>query len=609
PMRRIRVAVPLLLALALVATACSGSDSGGGARNDDAAGDFGDPGDCVVVDMAVSSEKVALLSDLARTFNDDEELARVGDQCIFVRPQGKASGTAASLLADGWDEEAEGPRPVVWSPAASTWTAILNQRLTDDGRPEMAPPSEPFQLTPLVIAMPEPMASALGYPEEPVGFADIAALARSPEGWGAYGHPEWGPFRLGKTNPNLSTSGLSALLAQYYALAGKTEGLSGEDLANPQVGELSRDIESAVVHYGDITPTFLNNLYRSDQRGSPFTYASAVAVEEKSVIDYNRGNPDGVLDPGEEPRPPRIPLVAVYPEDGTLFSDNPFVVLDAEWVSDAEADAARRFEEYVQRPDAQERVLEAGFRPGNPAVDLGEPISAANGVDPDEPRTTLQVPEPQVLLEALDRWGEQRKSARVQLLIDVSGSMGEIADPDSGETRLDLAKRAAVGALDQFKDDDEVGLRIFSTNIGSDEPTDYVDVLPVAPVGEQREQLASRIRDLVPTEGTPLYTAVGDSYAELLDNYAPERINALLVLSDGQNEDPRNDDLDGLLSDLRSTTEGQSSRPVRIFPIAFSGDADLQVLESIAEATDAAAYDATDPTTIDRVFTAVVSNF
>ena len=54
-----------------------------------------------------------------------------------------------------------------------------------------------------------------------------------------------------------------------------------------------------------------------------------MAVEEKSVIDYNRGNPDGILDPGEEPRPPRVPLVAVYPKEGTLFSDNPFFVLDA----------------------------------------------------------------------------------------------------------------------------------------------------------------------------------------------------------------------------------------------------------------------------------------
>jgi Ca-activated chloride channel family protein len=604
----VRRLIPLLLGLSLVAAACSssGDDDASGQRDRDA---FGDPGDCIVVDLAVSSEKTALLSDLARSFNDDEDAARVGDKCVFARPQGKASGLATTLLADGWDEEAEGPRPVVWSPAASTWGAILNQRLADDGRPAMAPDSEPFQLTPLVIAMPEPMATALGYPDEPVGFADIAELARNPAGWGAYGHPEWGPFRLGKTNPNLSTSGLSALLAQYYAAAGKTEGLSGEDLANPQVVELSRSIESAVVHYGDITPTFLNNLYRSDQRGAPYAYASAVAVEEKSVIDYNRGNPDGVLDPGEEPRPPRVPLVAIYPEDGTLFSDNPFIVLDAEWVSDEEKEAAARFEDYVRRPEAQRRVLEAGFRPGNTAVDVGAPISPENGVDPDEPRTTLEVPEPEVLIQALDRWGQQRKSARVLLLIDVSGSMGEVADPDTGETRLDLAKRAAVEALDDFKDDDEVGLRVFSTNISGQEPTDYADIVPIAPAGENRESLARRIRDLVPTEGTPLYTAVGDSYQQLLEDYAPERINALLVLSDGRNEDPRNTDLGDLLDDLRATSEGQSSRPVRIFPIAFSGDADLQTLSDIAEATDAAAYDATDPTTIDRVFTAVVSNF
>jgi Ca-activated chloride channel family protein len=242
-------------------------------------------------------------------------------------------------------------------------------------------------------------------------------------------------------------------------------------------------------------------------------------------------------------------------------------------------------------------------------VDVGAPISRENGVDPEQPTTTLEVPEPEVLIEALDRWGEQRKSARVLLLIDVSGSMGEIADNDTGETRLDLAKRAAVEALDDFKDDDEVGLRVFSTNISGQDPTDYADIVPIAPAGDNREELASRIRDLVPTEGTPLYTAVGDSYEQLLGDYAPDRINALLVLSDGRNEDPRNSDLGSLLEDLRATSEGQSSRPVRIFPIAFSGDADLQTLSDIAEATDAAAYDATDPTTIDRVFTAVVSNF
>ena len=90
-------------------------------------------------------------------------------------------------------------------------------------------------LTPLVIAMPKPMAEALGYPTKPLGFSDIIALANDPQGWAAFGHPEWGPFRLGKTNPNFSTSGLNFTIAQYYAATGKTRDLTLEDLASPDV--------------------------------------------------------------------------------------------------------------------------------------------------------------------------------------------------------------------------------------------------------------------------------------------------------------------------------------------------------------------------------------
>ena len=164
-------------------------------------------------------------------------------------------------------------------------------------------------------------------------------MATSTQGWAAFGHPEWGSFKLGKTNPNFSTSGLSALIAQNYAATGKTRDLTTEDLAKAQVEQYNRSVESSVVHYGDTTLTFLNNWYRADQEGTALTYVSAVAVEEKSVIDYNTGNPDGVLDPGEEPRPPRIPLVALYPKEGTLFSDNPFFVLDAPWVTPRSAEA------------------------------------------------------------------------------------------------------------------------------------------------------------------------------------------------------------------------------------------------------------------------------
>ena len=564
---------------------------------------------CIGVDMEVSPEKVDLLTDLAKRFNGSDR-ASVDDECIAVRVAKKSSGEGASLLAEDWpDPKANGPRPVVWSPAASAWGEVVNQRRADQGKNAIAPTGKPFMLTPLVIAMPQPMAEALGYPNTPIGYADILRLANDPAGWGAFGHPEWGPFRLGKTNPNFSTSALNATIAQYYAASGKTSGLTLEDLNRPDVDAFARTIESSVVHYGDTTLTFLNNLYRADRRGTGLTYVSAVAVEEKSVVDFNKGNPDGILDPGEKPKPPRVPLVAIYPKEGTLFSDNPFFTVDAPWVSAKEKKAAAKFEQYVQQPANQKRVLRFGFRPGNPQVAIGAPIDAKYGVDPNQPQTRLELPAPPVLVGLIDRWGQNRKSARVLMVIDVSGSMGEPAGGEGGPTKLDLAKQAAVNALGQFKPEDDVGLWIFSTEISRNDPTDYLELVPIAPIGVQREAIAGKINDLVPTQGTPLYTVTKAADDRLVDTFDAQRINAVLLLTDGKNEDDRNNDLDGLLRTLRARNEGQAANPVRVFPIAYGQDADLPTLKRIAEATNATVYDAVDPKSISKVFLAVVSNF
>lgn len=599
-MRRLRIVSAVLgatlLAGSLVAVTASTAVAAGG-------------GGCVTVDIASSPEKLTLLTDLAKRFEGSDG-AEVNGRCIKVKVAKVSSGVGATLVAAGWpNPKANGPRPVIWSPAASTWSAVVNQRRADAGKPAIAPAATSFMLTPLVIAMPKPMAEALGWPDTPIGFSDVLALAQDPNGWAGKGHPEWGPFRFGKTNPNFSTSGLAQTVAQYYAATSKTADLTLEDLARPEVEAFSQGVESAVVHYGDTTLTFLNNLYRSDRRGDPFGYASAVAVEEKSVVDYNTGNPDGILDPGEKPRKPRVPLVAVYPKEGTLFSDNPLTILDAPWVSKDEAAAAKKFVSYVTKPANQRRVLTFGFRPGNPAVSIGKPITAANGLDPTQPQTTLEVPEPAVLAGVIDEWNQVRKKARVMLVVDVSGSMGDEADPNTGDTKLDLAKRAAIAALDEFNPDDEVGLRVFSTDISPREPTDYVDLVPIGPMSANRADLESEIAALKPTQGTPLYTVTRDSYTKMLDEFDGSRINAIVLLSDGRNEDDRNTDLNGLLDDLQSSNEGESLTPVRIFPIAYGTDADEATLKRIAEATNAASYSAVDPSTIVNVFNAVVSNF
>ena len=610
--RRGSPAVTLALAGAIALSACTVKNS-----SDTAAGSTAPKGR-VPITVTVSSEKIALLNELARTFNDDKNTSTFTDASgakkrAFVTITKKASGAAAQALAAGWNESTDGPFPTVWSPAARSWGAILNQRLGSGGAAGIAPDDAPsFMLTPLVIAMPKPMASALGWPKTPIGYGDLLALAKDPTGWASKGHPEWGTFKLGKTNPNFSTSGLSATIAQYYAATGKRSGLTLEDLNLPEVQDYAKAVESSVVHYGDITMTFLNNWFRADRRGTALTYASAVAVEEKSLIDYNMGNPDGILDPGEVARKPRVPLVAIYPKEGTLFSDNPLFTLNAPWVTAEQKAGAAAFAAYVRTPANQERVLEFGFRPGNAAVGVAAPIVAANGVDPNEPKAALDVPAPKVLVTLLDKWAEQRKGARVLFVIDVSGSMGEAADDASSDTKLDLAKRATVAALDEFKADDEIGLTIFSTDVGG-LGVDTVEVIPIGAASANREQLAEAVRNLTPVQGTPLYSTATAALQKMKANLDPKRINAVVLLTDGRNEDlDPNDDadqLEGLLAAGRAGSEGRLQSPVRLFPIAYGKDADLATLKRIAEATDAVAYDASDPASIEKVLVAVVSNF
>jgi Ca-activated chloride channel family protein len=594
----------LALVVALVVTACVPGSGGGGQKDGDA------PARCTTVQVTVSPEKVDLMTGLAADFNKTTDAKEAAEgSCAFVKVRRLSSGEGANALAGSWaDEEAFGPKPTIWSPAGKGWGAVANQRLSEKGQPPMAPAdAQSLMLTPLVIGMPKPMADALGHPATPLGFDDLIALAQDPAGWGAKGHPEWGAFKLGKTNPNFSTSGLNATTAQYYTAVKKTQGLTSEDVARPEVTEFNRKIEAAVVHYGDTTLTFLNNLYRADQRGTSLTYVSAVAVEEKSIIDYNRGNPDGVLEQGEKPRPPRVPLVAVYPKDGTLFSDNPLYVLDAPWVTPKHRAGGQAFARFVQKPENQEKALATGFRPANPAVPLGDPIIAANGVDPGQPATTLGVPEPAVLSSIVTKWGQQRKGAQVMLVIDVSGSMAE--EGGDGQTKLDLAKQAAVNALSQFGPNDLVGLRIFSTAISPKEPTDYLDLVPIGPISANREQIVAKLRALVPTKGTPLYTTALATVGFVGQQYKPELINAVVLLTDGRNEDARNEDLQGTLAQLSAGNEGGADKPVRLFTIGFGKDADASALRRLAEATSASYYDSSDPKVIDKVFTNVISNF
>ncbi|MGW5680374.1 extracellular solute-binding protein [Nonomuraea sp. NPDC003754] len=532
--------------------------------------------------VLASVEKAGLLRELAAAYQSEH--------CADIRIT--TSGSALQSFARGWDERRDGPRPDVWSPASSSWLNVVRRRTEKGGKGRIIGDDNPsIAKTPLVIAMPKPMAQALGWPDKAIGWADLARLATDPAGWAAHGHPEWGRFRLGKTNPNFSTSGMNATIGAYVAATG---GLSGDlteaDVAAARTRRFIRDLERSIVHYGDTTLTFLSNLRRADDAGHALGYISAVTVEEKSVWDYNQGNPTG--DPatlGRHARP-KVPLVAVYPKDGTLYSDNPFAVLS--WAGKAKRATARGFLDYLRAPEQQARFAAYAFR-GHDGT-AGELITEDNGLLPHQPAAVLRPPAPKVLDTLLRSWGELRKPANVLMVLDTSGSMG--ADvPGTGRTKLDLARRAAVNALPQFGGQDRVGLWRFSST--------HAELSPMTTMtGVHRAELARDIRSLSPRGGTALYDTTLAAYRHVSAVREGEAIDAVVFLTDGKNEDAHSIALEDLLRELRE-------RSIRVFTIAYGEDADLDVLREISETTSAAAYDSREPGSIDQIFTAVTSNF
>ena len=144
-------------------------------------------------------------------------------------------------------------------------------------------------------------------------------------------------------------------------------------------------------------------------------YASAVAMEEATLLDFNLDKQRGTL--------PK--LVAIYPKEGTFFSDSPFIVLDADWVTPELREGALAFQRFLARRSRPRWRRASGFRPADLESRAGRPITAANGVDPEQPERELELPEPRVLALLKRTWREDRKPANVLLVFDTSGSMIE----------------------------------------------------------------------------------------------------------------------------------------------------------------------------------------
>ncbi|MFF2486824.1 substrate-binding domain-containing protein [Microbacterium sp. NPDC058062] len=550
---------------------------------------------CATVNVLSSFENAEMVEGLAAAYNSQPR--NVAGSCVTVTTSREKSGVAAAVVATGFPNLADDQKPTVWLPDSSTWVDVAQA----DGATNLRAEGTSVAASDIVLAMPENLASAIGWDAEAPTWAEIFESAGDPDLWSGLGHPEWGAFKLGKTSPLVATSGEAAMFASYGTAAGSMTDFTAAQVQDPAVQAEVHANENATSHYMATPEHFLWHARQAEASGSTADFLSAVIVDEKSVWDYNRGitSRDGIT--RTQADPPAEQLVPIYPADGYYTADNPVMRLTGAWIDPVESEAAADFIRFTHTAQGQAAVRAAGYRDLN--RDLDEGVQQVGQLDGDQ-GGTLAFPGADVVTAVQASFPDVRKRANVLFLLDVSGSMDEPIS--ASDTKLTQARKAIEAALGHFTNGDDVGLAAFAQ--APDGAMVPGLVSPVADIGSSRDGFLGALGGLTSMGDTPLYQAVDTFAAQQAASWSSDHINAIVLLSDGENDAPNAPTIsaDQMLANLKDM---HHATPVLIFTLAYGADADVATLQSISSATGAHYYDATDPSKLEAVLGDLVTSF
>jgi Ca-activated chloride channel family protein len=520
--------------------------------------------------MVYGSEKEEWLVPLIEQYNEERHKTEAGSTIVI-------EATPMGSIESGDRIAAEQLKPIVWSPASSIYVPVANANWRRNHAEDLVvgKPKD-LVLSPVVIAMWQPMAEVLGWPDKPLGWADIGQAAISEEGWAGLGYPEWGTFKFGHTHPNYSNSGIVSVIAETYAGAGKQRGLSLEDLARSETEEFVAAVESAIIHYGSSTGFFAHRMFE----GGP-SYLSAAVMYENLVVAQETKRLSGESH--------QLPVVAIYPKEGTFWSNHPYIILNAPWVTDEQREAAQHFQAFLLDRPQQSQAIQYGFRPADIDIPISAPLDAAHGVDPLQPQTVLEVPSAEVIVGIQGLWRQAKKPVDLVVVMDVSGSM-------RGD-KIASARTSLLEFIDKLDDRDRLQVMLFNH--------DLIDLTPLSELGAKRDDVKRRVGGIIEGGDTRLYDAVAAAHEALEENGDRDHIRAIVVLSDGS-DTISGISLTRLMQQIALGSEGGDA--IKVFTIAFGDGANRDVLTQIAESTGAKQYNS-DPDTIREVYNQIATFF
>jgi hypothetical protein len=345
------------------------------------------------VTILYSTEKEAWLNEVVTNF--EASGVKIDGHPVKIQLEKMGSWEINSAVMDG------SRKPVIISPASFLQIAALQDSSTTKFGKSLVNPVDTSTCrsvlkTPLVLVAWKERAEVL-WGQQPGAslWKDLNSALVNPAGWAAYNHPDWGYVKFEHTDPLKSNSGFMTILLMSYGYFEKTSNLTNSDiLSNPDFQKWFLATESSISQFDESTGPLMDKM---------ITYGPStldiVTVYEATAIEQ-ADNAVG-----------RYGELRVYYPPASIWSDHPFCVLNADWVTPQQTKAATLFIDYLtQKPSQELALLKYGFRPVDPSIKLEQPGSpfdryAANGFKSDLSNLpTVEIPAGNVLNTLREFW-------------------------------------------------------------------------------------------------------------------------------------------------------------------------------------------------------------
>jgi Ca-activated chloride channel family protein len=535
--------------------------------------------------VAAAAEIVPAVQRAAQTWVDAG--AEVGGTCVAVNVTAASPATMASAVAGRHGVTLTGlgqaggavAVPDVWIPDSSTWLLRLQSEasgfVTTDGKS--------VAQSPVVVAMPEPIAQQIGWPDKKLGWSDLLNKINTGAG-----------LKTGIVDPTRDAAGLAGLLA-----LGASAGAGPQGQAST-VGALRTLATNSSALREDLLQKFPNSLDAASIAGS----LSAAPLSEEDVVAFNA-------------QKPAINLAALYLDPVPPPLDYPFAVLPE--VDALRAAAADGLHNALRTSAFKNSLATQGLRAPDGTVGTGfsapigapkaSPAPAAAPAAPAESGTNGSAAaglDAGAINQALGSWAAITLPGRVLAVFDISGSMLEKVPSARGATRAQVTQAAARQGLALFDDKWAVGVWVFSTKLKGSQ--DWREVVPISPLTSKRTELQGSIEQIVPKKGgaTGLYDTALAAYRNVQDSWEAGRVNTALLFTDGKNEDDDGLNREQLIAALKKTADPK--RPVRLIIIGIGTGVDRAELKAITDATGGGLFTTEDPAKMGEIFLQAISS-